>query len=71
MTTKEKHSPRKGKNGRRNTNRVKQGFLGFKGWRYHPTKGFRKDATYNPEDVRSTKVSALEERITHSEGGLI
>lgn len=25
-----------------------QGFKGFPGFRYHPTKGFRREAGYNP-----------------------
>jgi len=28
--------------------RVIQGFQGMKGWRYHPTKGFRKESGFVP-----------------------
>lgn len=27
---------------------IKKGFQGFPGWRYHPTKGFRKESSFKP-----------------------
>jgi hypothetical protein len=33
------------------TKRIQQGFTGFPGYRYHPTKGFRKEAGYKPSKI--------------------
>ncbi len=35
-------------NGKKVGVRYRRGYDGKKGWRYHPTKGFRKDATHVP-----------------------
>lgn len=48
------------KNGQPNTNKVKKGFIGEPGHRYHPTKGYRKEKGYMPTKV---KVSELEKLI--------
>lgn len=45
------------KNGSINHNTVKKGFFGTIGWRYHPTKGYRRDKGFTTE---KPKVSALE-----------
>jgi len=51
------------KNGMANHNIVKKGYKGYKGFRYHPTKGYRKESDF----VVHQKKTNLENLIIHEE----
>jgi len=58
---------------RKFTSRVKKGFAGKKGWRYHPTKGFKRSAGFSPKEeleYRKGKRSELEKLIRAPNGAI-
>ena len=46
------------KNGTTNRNQVRKGFIGTMGWRYHPTKGFRREPGFDPAYIIKERVRA-------------
>jgi len=55
------------KNGRRNWNTVQPGFRGIKDFRYHPTKGYRRENGFSPAEVVETELEKMIETSEYSE----
>lgn len=49
MTAKKERTIHRCKNGAVNREITVPGFTGFSDWRYHPTKGFRRESGFDPQ----------------------